>query len=219
MRHRARGSDAVELVGEDAGRPSAAAYVGRARAEDRPVRALRAARAELEHDPPLRGADYPVRLCCDQALVVYLQEQVCLDELRLYRRGAHGEDGLARENRRPLRHGPDVPGELEAAQIVEERLGELAARAEVCYVLLAEMQVFDIFHDLLQPGGDREAAVVRHVAVKEVEIRYPVLEPRLEIAVAHRQLIKIAEHRVVRSTCVVHAASKPPKVSLHRIIA
>ena len=134
--HGAARGDAVYLVGEHAGRAGAAADVGGPGPEHGGVRALGAAGAELEHDPPVRGSDYAVGLCGDEALVVYREQQEGLDQLRLDGRGADDHDGLAREDGRALGHGPDVAGEFEMPQIVQEGLGEHAAAAEVVDVLL-----------------------------------------------------------------------------------
>ena len=134
--HGAARGDAVDLVGEHAGRTGAAAYKGGSRPENGGVRALGAAGAEFEHDPAVRGSDYAVGLGGDEALVVNGEQQEGLEQLGLDGRGADDHDGLAREDGRALGHGPDVAGEFEMPQIVQEGLGEHAAAAEVVDVLL-----------------------------------------------------------------------------------
>ena len=49
-------------------------------------------------------------------------------------------------------------------------------------------------HQLLQAGGNGKAPAVRNPAEEHVKIRDLVTEPLLEIAVAHSQLVKVAEH-------------------------
>ena len=197
MGHSTRRGNAVELVGEHAGGTLAAAYVGRARAEYCRVRALCAAGAKFEHSPAVGRAHYAVGLRGDEALVVDGQQQEGLQQLGLYGGGAHGYDRLAGEHRRSLRYCPDVSRELEAAEIVEEALVEDAARAQILYVLFIKVQVLDIIHRLLEPGGYGEAALVGHCAVKEVKIGYGVLHAADEIPIAHCELVEIAEHGVV----------------------
>ena len=68
------------------------------------------------------------------------------------------------------------------------------------------MQVPYIVYGLFEPCGDGEAAAVRHGAVKEVEVGYLVLEPRFKVAVAHGELVKIAEHGIVEAAVFLHCA-------------
>ena len=118
MRHRAARRNAVELVGERAGRARAASNVCRSRAQNRSVAALRAPGAKFEHHAALRRPANAVRLCGNEALVVERQKQKRFDQLRLDRGRTHGQDRLLRENRRPLRHGPDIAREAEAFQVI-----------------------------------------------------------------------------------------------------
>ena len=50
------------------------------------------------------------------------QQNHGLHELCLNDRAAHGDNRLTREDRRALRHGPDIAREAEAAQILQEPL-------------------------------------------------------------------------------------------------
>ena len=61
-------------------------------------------------------------------------------------------------------------------------------------ILVIKVERLDIFHHLCQSGCDGEAGLVRNRAVEYVEIAHPVLQARLKIAVAHSQLVKIAQH-------------------------
>ena len=126
--------------------------------------------------------------------MVESQQQESFNQLRLNGRCAHGENRLLRENRRALRHRPDVSREAEAFQIVQEILAENAARAKIRDVVFAEMQVLDILDRLLQTRRDGKAALVRHLAEEQIEIGDLVLHAAAEVAVCHGQLIKVAEH-------------------------
>ena len=110
---------------------------------------------------------------------------------RTVRIGSRGEDGGT------LRDGPDVAGKMELPQIVQEFRGEAVFAPKVFNILLVKMKVFDVADDLLQPGGDGEAAPIGDVAEEHVEVADAVLQPSLEIAVAHGQLVKVGEHGVV----------------------
>ena len=204
VRHRAAGVHAVYLVRDRAGGAGAAADVGSARAEDRTVRALCAAGAELEHRAPVRRAADAAGLRGDQALVVDLQQQIRLHELRLNGGCAHRDERLTREHGRALRHGPDVAGEAEVFQVVQKCLAEQLPAAQIGNVLVGEVQVLDVVDDLLETGGDGVAAVVRHAAEEHIKIRDAVLHAVLKITVAHRQLIEIAEHGHVERFVGVH---------------
>ena len=204
VRHRAESGNAVELVGDRAGGAGAARDIRRARAEDRRVRPLRPAGAEFHHRAAPRGTDDAARLRCDERLVVHREQEIRLHELRLDRGGAHRNERLAREHRRAFRHGPDVAGEPEIAEILQKLLAENAPRAEIVDVLIGEVEIGDIFHDLLQPRGNGEAAAVRHLPEEEVEVGDAVLISVAEVAVAHRQLVKIAEHRKILGIANVH---------------
>ena len=66
------------------------------------------------------------------------------------------------------------------------------------------MKLLDVADDLLQSRGDGEAAAVRHLTEEQIEIAYLILHPVLQIAVAHRQLVKIAHHGHVQRLIEVH---------------
>ena len=207
MGHGAAGGHAVQLVGDGAGRAGTAADVGRPGAGDGAVRALGPAGAELQHRPPLGRPDDPVGLGGDQALVVDGQQGERLDQLGLDGRSPDRHHRLPGEDGRPLRHGPDVPGKAEIPQVVQELLREQVLVPQEGDVLLVEMQILDVAHQLLQARADRKAAVVRHVAEEYVKIGDPVLKAGLEIAVAHGQLIEITEHGQVEFFFCPHNSS------------
>ncbi len=197
MGHGAAGRYAVQLVGDRAGGACTAADISRPGSGDGAVRALGPAGAELQHRSPLGRPDDPVGLGGDQALVVDGQQGEGLDQLGLDGRRPDRHHRLPGEDRRPLRHRPDVARETEVPQVAQEILGEQVLVPQEGDVLLVEVQVLNILDQLFQTRADREPAVVRHVAEKHIEIGDPILEPCPEIAVAHSQLIKIAEHRQI----------------------
>ena len=196
--HGASGGHAEDPVREGAGRALAPADVGGPGAGDGGVRPLGPAGAELQHRAALRRPDDAVCLGGDEALVVQAQQGEGLDELGLDGRGPDRQDRLPGEDGRPLGDGPDVAGELEMPQVVQKFLGEKPLAPEVPDVLLGEVEVLHIVDELVQTRADGEAAVVRHVPEEDVKIGDPVLIPGLQIAVAHGELVEIAEKTQVQ---------------------
>ena len=123
--------------------------------------ALRAAGAELHHAAALGRAGDAVGLRGDQALVIDGQQREGLDELRLDGGRAHNDHRLLREHGRPLRHGVNIAGEAEGAQIFQKFLAENALAAQVRNVLLVKVQILDVFDELLEARRDGKAAAVR----------------------------------------------------------
>ena len=122
--HGPGGGDAVELVADGAGRAVDAADIGRPCAHHRAVHPLGPAGAELQNGAALGGADHPVGLGGDEGLVVDRQQGVGLDELGLGGGGADGDQRLPGEDRGALGDRPDVAGELEVPEVVQEVLLE-----------------------------------------------------------------------------------------------
>ena len=209
MRHRARGGNAIDLIGHGACSARAAADERGSRAGDGAHDALRAARAELKHGAALGCAADAARLCGDQALVVELEQHIGLQQLRLNSRGADGDDRLHREDGRALGDRPDIAREFEITQIVKEALAEDTARAQVGNVLLAEVQLLDIVDYLLQPRGDGVPAAVGDIAVENVKVADAVLHAVGKVAVAHSQLVEIAEHGQIDAVSAFHIL--PPR--------
>ena len=141
--------------------------------------------------------------------MVELQEHIGLQQLGLDGRGAHGDDRLPREDGRSLGYGPDIPGEVEIREIGEKVLGEDAAAAEIGNVLRIEVQVLNIVDDLLQPRRNGKAAAVGHIPVKHVKIGDAIPHPALPIAVAHGELIEIAEHGQIDPVGTLHENTPP----------
>ena len=68
-----------------------------------------------------------------------------------------------------------------------------------------EVQVLDVVDQLLQTCGDGEAAAIGHLAEKHVEIGDAVLAAGFKVAVAHGQLIKVAEHGHIQLLIGLHS--------------
>ena len=136
--------------------------------------------------------------------MIDLQQKVGFHELRLNGGRAHRDERLAREHGCALRNGPDVAREPEILQIVQKSLAEQLPATQIGNVLVGEMQIFDVVDDLLETGGDGVAAVIRYAAEEHIEIRDAVLHIVLQITIAHRQLIEVAEHGHVQRFVGVH---------------
>ena len=122
------------------------------------------------------------------------QQNHGLNELRLNHRACNGDERLAREYRRALGDSPDVAFELEVAQIVEKRLGEAFAAAEVCDVLLGEAEIFEVGDQLLDTGHDGIAAAVRNAAEEHIKVCAAVAHTLFKIAICHRELVEVGQH-------------------------
>ena len=194
MGHRAERRHAEAAVADRAGRADTAADVCGARAVHRAVEALRAAGAKLHDRASVCRAHDAVCLCRDQALVVDAQQNHRFDELRLNDRAANRHNRLTRENRRTLRHRPDVAHKLKAAQILEKFLAEDLLRAQILDVLLRKGKVLQIIDELLDAGHDGKAAAVRHLSEKHIEITDRILKAACKITVRHRDFVEIRQH-------------------------
>ena len=207
MGHGAAGGNAVQLVGNGAGRTGAAADIGRPRADDSRVRALCPAGAKLQHRAAVGGPADAVGLGGDQALVVDGQQRERLDQLGLDRRCAYHHQWLAGEHRGALGDGVDITGEAEIPQIVQKLLAEQVAAPEIGDILLTEVEIFNVFDQLLQTCGDGEAALIGHLAEEHIEIGDAILVSVAEVSVAHGQLIEVAQHGHVQLFSSIHFLS------------
>ena len=204
MRHGPGGGHAVDLVRDRTGRSRAAADKRGPCPGHRARDALRAAGAEFQHGPPFRGAADAAGFCGNQALMVEFQQHIGFQKLGLDGRRAHGDHRLARENRGSFRNCPDVPVKTEILQGLQEFLVKHPASAQIRDIVLGKMQVLDIVNNLLQTGGNRITAFIRHAAEENVKIRDPILISRFPVTVPHGQFVKIAEHGQVDAVCRSH---------------
>ena len=115
------------------------------------------------------------------------------NKLSLHHRAADGYDRFVRENRRSLRHRPDIAGKTEMPQIIQKFLAEQGLGAEIFDILLGEGEVFQILDHLSDAGHDRQSAAVRNPAEEHVKIRGLIGSSVLKKAVGHGQFIKIGQ--------------------------
>ena len=125
------------------------------------------------------------------------QKQHRLQELRLDDGTAHGDQRLMRKDRAPFRHCPDVALEFEIAQVLEEAFVEKLLAAQEFDVLVGEVEIVEIIDQLLQPGHDDKAALIRDLAEKHIKIHNLVFQTVDEIPVPHGDLIKVCQERQV----------------------
>ena len=132
------------------------------------------------------------------------QQQEGLQQLGLDGGSPDGENGLVGEDGGSLGNGVNIAGELKVCQIVQELLVKHLPVPEVLDVLLVEVEVLDVVNDLLQTGGDGIAALVGHAAEIQVKVGDAVLVSGLEIAIAHGELIEVAQHGHVQGLSCIH---------------
>ena len=92
---------------------------------------------------------------------------------------------------------PNVTGELKMQQILQKRFGKDALSAQKIHILGRKAQILNIVDDLLQACGDSKAAAVRYVPEEDVEVADLLVHSGLEVAVAHGELVKVAEKGIV----------------------
>src|SRR5262245_9859066 len=119
----------------DVRRADAAADEGRASRIDAGAEAMRAPCPEFDYSTTLRRLDDAGGLGRDQGLKINRREQIGLDDLSLNQRRGHPQQRLARERHSPLGHRPDVAGETQAAQVVEEFRWNMLERAQPSQIL------------------------------------------------------------------------------------
>ena len=135
------------------------------------------------------------------------QQSVGLNELSLRGRGPDCHQGLAGKHRRALRYRPYVAGKAEMAQVIQKILLKQVFAPEVGDVVLVEVKILDVLHQLLQPCGNGKTAFVGHPAEEHVKIGDTVLHPLTEVAVGHGHLIKVKQHRQVQPFLTFHSSA------------
>lgn len=120
---------------------------------------------------PFAARTNAARLGRNHTLVVDAQKHHRLDELCLHHRSSDGHDRLMREDRRSLRHRPDITLELKVTQIRKKIFAENIFAAQVLNVRIRKSEVLEIVDELFQTRHDRVAAAVRHSAEEHIEIR------------------------------------------------
>ena len=204
MSHGAAGLHAEMLVGYGAGSAVTAADIGCSCAQNGSIGALCPAGAEFQNGSAIRSTNHTVGLGGDQALVIDGQQQIGFDQLGLNGRSPDGDDGFLGEHGRTLRHGPDIAGELEIAQIFQELLVKDVAATKIFDIRIVKVQVQDVINDLIQARGNGEATAIGTAAVEYIEIGNAVFVAIEEIAVAHGELIEIHQHCKIEFIIVSH---------------
>ena len=194
VRHGAERRNAETAVADGAGSADAAADICGTRAINGAVKALCTAGAELHNRSAVRSAHDAVCLRCDEALVVDGQQNHGLHKLCLNDRAAHGDDRLTREDRRALRHSPNIAGKLEVLQIIEKLFAKNVLGAQVIDILLRERKLTQVIDELLHACHNGKSAAVRHFAEKHIKVADGILKTVGKIAVCHSDLIEIRQH-------------------------
>ena len=194
MGHGAAHGDVELLARGHRGRAADPADVAGPGPQHRGVVVVGAARAEVRDRPALGRPHDAVGLGGHQRLVVHLGKQLRLDDLRLHQVRHHRDDGLAGIHHRALREGVHVPGEAKVPQVFQEFLAEKVQPPQVFDVLGVEVHALQVLQDLLQTREDGEAALVRVLAVEDVEGHLARLLLLGEIAVGHGQLVQVHHH-------------------------
>lgn len=105
--------------------------------------------------------------------------------------------GSRRENRRSLRNRVDIAGKAESFQVFEEIFVKNLFGTQIGDVFLREFQIFDIFDDLVESCGNREASAVGNIPKKDVKIGDFVFLAGNIVSVCHSQLIEVKEHGII----------------------
>src|SRR2546427_1120673 len=97
-----------------------------------------------------------------------------------------------REEQLSFRYGPNVAGEAEAAQVVQEAVAEEPETGQVVELCVVKPQVFQVVEHLLQAPADQERAVGRQPADEQVE-RRRLVHPVAQVAIGHDQFIQVRQ--------------------------
>ena len=196
---RALDGNVKELSAQDIGCSHAACNDCRASAVGSRVGTLGTAKTEL-HDSVAAGRIADTRrLRGDQALVVDDVEDRGLHELCLHDRGNDLDHRLSGEHERAFGDRVDRTCEFEVFKVVEKILIKNAETAKVVDILLAEMQLLDVFDQLFGSAHDRIAAAEGIGSEERVEDNRIVLFLILKISLHHGELIQICEQCQVLS--------------------
>ena len=192
--HGAQCRDAALSVGDGAGGAAAPADVGRPGAVDGCGGAVGSAGAEFHDRPALGRPGNAAGFCRDQTLMVHGEQDHGLQKLGLDDRTPHCHQRFMREDRCAFRDGPDVTGEFEILQVVQEGLAEDALAPEIGNILIGKFQVFQVIDDLVDAGQDGVAPPIRDLPEKHIEISDLVRHAGFEIAISHGQFVEIGQH-------------------------
>ena len=89
-------------------------------------------------------------------------------------------------------------------QIAEKLLAENAPAAQILDILLVEMQILDVVDQLVKACRDGIASAIGYGTEVNIEIGNAILKSGFQVTVAHRQLVKVAEHGHVQLLVGLH---------------
>ena len=151
------------------------------------------ARTEFKHRLALRSAHDAVGLGGDQGLVVDGKQQIGFNDLRFDRPCSDGEQRLSGKHGRALGNRPDVAFKGEVFEVVQKGFVKKVLFAQIGDIVFIKVQIFDVFHDLLQPCTNGKAAAVGHLTEENVKIHDLISHTAAEVAVGHGQLVEVAK--------------------------
>ena len=99
---------------------------------------------------------------------------------------------------------PDIAGEPEICQICQEFLTEHIPAAQILNIIGRKMEILNVGDDLLQARCNSETTAVGTTPEKQVEVSDAVFVARLEITLAHGQLVEITEHGQIQLIAGFH---------------
>ena len=148
MSHRAERGDAVLASGKQVRCARYAGQVAGPRDLERRVGAVCAPRSEIHHHSSASDFHHTSCLARDDALQVNLVHHEGLGELGFQDRGDHLNDRLVWKDDSPFRHRPDVSGEANCRERLQEFLGKEPQFAQVVNVLWMELKRFEEVEDI-----------------------------------------------------------------------
>src|SRR5215469_7696900 len=119
-------------------------------------------------------------------------EEERLDQLRLGKRRADLQERLAREKRRALRHCPDVAGEAQTREPVQETRRESVKSLKLVDRRFGEGKPLEVVEYVVEAAGEEEVPRFGQPADEQAEDGSP-LKALLEVRAQHRELVEVRE--------------------------
>ena len=189
-----------EFAGQDIRGADTSADHSGAGAPDAGVRTLGASETEFHDSVALCGVNDTGRLCGDQRLMVDNVQKCRFNKLGLHQWRNDLDERLSREDNRSLRNCVDIPGKMEASQILQKIVIEQTETSQVFDILRRKMKIAYVVDYLLQAAGYGIASVAWVVAVKSIKDD-DLIGWILEITLHHGQFIEIGHHRQISIIC------------------
>jgi hypothetical protein len=160
------------------------------------IDAVGAAQAEVHDGPAARREHRAHGLAHLHRLEMHQVHHSGLDELCLDDGRRDLQQGLVGKDRGALGDGPDLAGEANAAQELEERRLEPFEGGEVGDGLIGELEAFQEAEYIFESGGDQESARGRELSDEEAKGRVGG-HSLPEVRRRHRELIEVGQERDV----------------------